>query len=120
MSEQIIDRLRRAVFQRSWGRRPCSHLAQIRWPAPNATFCRACREEGTRTVHLRMCLVCGQVGCCDSSPARHARRHFEMTGHPLMRSIEPGETWMWCYIDEAYLTEADVGLSQEPGSDSGP
>jgi len=55
-----------------------------------------------------MCLVCGEVGCCDSSPARHARRHFEATGHPLIRSIEPGEHWSWCYLDRAYIAELPV------------
>jgi uncharacterized UBP type Zn finger protein len=52
-----------------------------------------------RWVHLRMCLACGHVGCCDSSPGKHATRHFETTGHPLMRSIERGESWLWCYAD---------------------
>ena len=57
-------------------------------------------REGTVTVHLRMCLTCGNVACCDSSPARHADRHFRGTGHPVMRSVEPGEAWRWCYVDD--------------------
>jgi CPA1 family monovalent cation:H+ antiporter len=62
--------------------------------------CGACLVEGTAWVHLRLCLTCGEVGCCDSSPRRHARRHFEATGHPVMRSFEPGEAWRWCFVDD--------------------
>ena len=57
-------------------------------------------REGTTPVHLRMCLTCGNVGCCDSSVGKHADRHFAETGHPVMRSFEPGEAWRWCYVDE--------------------
>lgn len=69
-------------------------------PAPNELVCDGCLSEGTEWVHLRMCLACGYRGCCDSSAASHARRHFADTGHPVMRSIEPGEAWRWCYVDE--------------------
>ena len=62
--------------------------------------CPDCVREGTRTVHLRLCLTCGNVGCCDSSPGRHADRHHEQTGHPVVRSFEPGEAWRWCYEHE--------------------
>lgn len=62
--------------------------------------CGACLVEGTRWVHLRRCLTCGEIGCCDSSARQHARRHFERTGHPVMRSHEPGEAWRWCFVDE--------------------
>jgi Na+/H+ antiporter len=62
--------------------------------------CEDCVREGTRPVHLRLCLTCGNVGCCDSSVGRHAERHFARTGHPVMESYEPGETWRWCYLDE--------------------
>jgi len=99
------DSLRRVVFQRSLERRGCEHLAAIRHVVRVPGPCRACVAEGTRTVHLRMCLTCGEVGCCDSSPARHARRHHEQTGHPLIQSVEPGEHWVWCYRDRAYLSE---------------
>jgi CPA1 family monovalent cation:H+ antiporter len=80
----------------------CGHLLQI-WPveeAPEEPVCLRCVAEGTQPVHLRMCLVCGEVACCDSSVGRHASRHFEATGHPVMRSVERGETWRWCYVDE--------------------
>ncbi|WP_235986520.1 UBP-type zinc finger domain-containing protein [Burkholderia contaminans] len=62
-------------------------------------------RSGSRWVHLRMCLICGHVGCCDSSPNRHASRHFRETGHRLVRSIEPGERWIWCYEDEVVAGE---------------
>ncbi|KQR62336.1 sodium:proton antiporter [Arthrobacter sp. Leaf337] len=79
----------------------CGHLESARSPAvPRDASCADCVREGTTTVHLRMCLTCGNVGCCDSSPGTHASRHFEATGHPVMRSIEPGEDWRWCYKDD--------------------
>jgi CPA1 family monovalent cation:H+ antiporter len=79
----------------------CGHLESARSPAvPAGASCADCLREGTTTVHLRMCLACGNVGCCDSSPGTHASRHFEATGHPVMRSIEPGEDWRWCYKDD--------------------
>ena len=63
-------------------------------------YCLDCVREGTRTVHLRICLSCGNVGCCDSSVGRHAARHHRNTRHPVMRSLEPGEAWRWCYLDD--------------------
>ncbi|MGN6782591.1 MAG: Na+/H+ antiporter [Marmoricola sp.] len=80
----------------------CEHLRQPRPPVEPHTLgqCDACLVEGTRWVHLRMCTECGNVGCCDSSPARHATRHFEETGHPVMRSAESDQDWRWCYVDQ--------------------
>jgi CPA1 family monovalent cation:H+ antiporter len=81
--------------------RSCVHLDEApEAPVPAGAFCADCIREGTTTVHLRMCLACGNVGCCDSSPATHATRHFHSTGHPAMRSAEPGEDWRWCYEDQ--------------------
>jgi monovalent cation/hydrogen antiporter len=80
----------------------CGHLRQ-NWPVetvPAEPVCRRCIEEGTHPVHLRMCLACGEVACCDSSVGRHATAHFEATSHAVMRSVEPGEAWRWCYIDQ--------------------
>jgi uncharacterized UBP type Zn finger protein len=80
----------------------CEHLsAATREPVPlTPGRCQGCAElEESTWAHLRMCLTCGHVGCCDSSPHRHASEHFRATGHPVMRSIEPGEDWQWCYID---------------------
>ena len=62
-----------------------------------------CLRMGTPWLHLRLCLTCGHVGCCDSSPMRHARAHAGVIGHPIVRSLEPGEYWRWCYVDEAFV-----------------
>jgi CPA1 family monovalent cation:H+ antiporter len=79
----------------------CPHLEAAPDPAvPQDPYCAACRREGTTPVHLRMCLHCGNVACCDSSPGTHAFKHFRASGHPVMRSVEPGEDWRWCYTDE--------------------
>lgn len=80
----------------------CEHLQQIDKEVPPRTpgECAACVAQGTTWVHLRMCLSCGEVACCDSSPERHASAHFEHTGHPAMRSVEPGEGWRWCFVDQ--------------------
>ncbi|MCB0917045.1 MAG: Na+/H+ antiporter [Actinobacteria bacterium] len=79
----------------------CEHLlTALPRPVPEEPVCGECIEEGLRWVKLRMCLECGHVGCCDSSVGRHATKHFEVTEHPVMRSVEPGEAWRWCYVDE--------------------
>jgi CPA1 family monovalent cation:H+ antiporter len=62
--------------------------------------CEECLKLGTQWVHLRLCLSCGHVGCCDSSPMRHSTAHFNEIGHPVIRSFQPGEDWRWCYLDE--------------------
>lgn len=81
----------------------CAHREQIRDVAPRTQGCEECLKIGGRWVHLRMCRTCGHVGCCDSSPNRHATAHFRATDHPIVRSIEPGESWSWCYVDEEVL-----------------
>jgi uncharacterized UBP type Zn finger protein len=81
----------------------CSHMNQIKNVKPSAKGCEECLKMGDTWVHLRMCLECGHVGCCDSSTNKHATKHFHTTKHPIMRSIEPGESWKWCYIDELML-----------------
>lgn len=79
----------------------CTHLDQIRDVTPRTpNGCEECLKLGDRWVHLRLCLECGHVGCCDSSKNKHATRHFHATKHPVMRSFEPGEAWGWCYVDE--------------------
>jgi len=85
----------------------CTHTDQIRDVEPSSDGCEACRRLGDTWVHLRMCLSCGHVGCCDSSKNKHATRHFRASGHPVMRSIEPGESWRWCYVDEVMLEPPD-------------
>jgi CPA2 family monovalent cation:H+ antiporter-2 len=81
----------------------CSHLDQVRPVTPGTRGCAECEKTGESWVQLRICLTCGHVGCCDSSPGRHATRHFHETGHPIMKSFEPGQNWGWCYIDEVRL-----------------
>ncbi|WP_415916001.1 UBP-type zinc finger domain-containing protein [Speluncibacter jeojiensis] len=83
----------------------CTHLADAAAaddPAPlTPDGCQECLRLGEQAwAHLRMCLTCGHIGCCDSSPHRHATAHHHATGHPVMRSFEPGESWRWCYVDE--------------------
>ncbi|HSL57126.1 MAG TPA: UBP-type zinc finger domain-containing protein [Acidimicrobiales bacterium] len=78
----------------------CTHLDQIRDVTPSTRRCEACVEAGSTWVHLRMCLTCATVACCDSSPLRHATAHHHETGHPIVRSVEPGEAWRWCYPDQ--------------------
>lgn len=78
----------------------CKHLDQIRIRQTKQHVCEDCLKTGDTWVHLRMCLSCGHVGCCDSSKNKHATRHFHATKHPLIRSIEPGEDWLWCYVDD--------------------
>lgn len=82
----------------------CKHLANIHPVAPKTPQgCEECLKSGDSWVHLRLCLTCGHVGCCDSSKNRHATKHFHETKHPVMRSFEPGEAWGWCYVDEMML-----------------
>ena len=81
----------------------CHHLAEVQPVQPHSAGCEECLKTGTPWVHLRLCLSCGHVGCCDSSPGTHATRHFHQTNHPVMASFEPGERWAWCYIDEIEL-----------------
>ena len=81
----------------------CSHMSEARPVKAKSAGCEECIASGHTWVEARMCLVCGHVGCCDSSPGRHATRHFQETGHPVMKSIEPGANWSWCYIDKTYL-----------------
>jgi uncharacterized UBP type Zn finger protein len=97
----------------------CTHTGSIEVTElpPSVAGCEDCLREGTGWVHLRICLECGHVGCCDSSPRRHASAHFAASGHPLMRSLEPGEDWSWCFLDEAVLALPQVhGETQIPRS----
>ena len=80
-----------------------SHLKAIRRVTPSAQGCEDCLRIGAAWVHLRLCLTCGHVGCCDSSPNQHARKHFDGSGHPIIQSFEPGEDWRWCYVDETIV-----------------
>ncbi|MFL5383007.1 MAG: cation:proton antiporter [Longimicrobiaceae bacterium] len=81
----------------------CAHLAQVRPVHPGTRGCEECLRAGDDWVHLRVCMSCGHVGCCDDSKNRHATAHFTATNHPVMRSIEPGESWGWCFVDKVEL-----------------
>ena len=83
----------------------CAHLKDIKVSTTQTRVCDECVRMGDTWVHLRLCLECGHVGCCDSSKNRHATGHFRQTQHPLIRSIEPGEAWVWCYVDEIVAAE---------------
>jgi uncharacterized UBP type Zn finger protein len=83
--------------------RRCSHLDLIREVTPSASGCEDCLKIGDTWVHLRICLICGHVGCCDQSKNKHATKHYHATGHPIVQSLEPGEDWRWCYVDEVLL-----------------
>ena len=87
----------------------CDHLESIDLDVtPSATGCEDCLRTGDHWVHLRVCQQCGHVGCCDSSPNRHATAHHRETEHPIIRSYEPGEEWFWCYSDEVGFELEDV------------
>ena len=89
------------MFRRST--QQCTHLDQIRDVTPDAEGCEECLQMGDTWVHLRECLICGHVGCCDSSKNKHASKHFHATRHPLVQSFESGEDWIWCYVDEVVM-----------------
>jgi len=85
----------------------CKHLAQVRAVEPKAPDgCEECLASGDEWVHVRLCLECGHVGCCDDSPNRHATKHFGKTKHPIMRSFEPGEDWGFCFVDQLMFEPA--------------
>jgi uncharacterized UBP type Zn finger protein len=100
----------------------CTHLSHVHvTQLPDAVDgCEECLRDGTPWLHLRICLECGHVGCCDDSPNKHATAHAEGTGHPIIRSLEPGETWSWCYPDEvAMLIGKVAGATRIPPSPLG-
>ena len=78
----------------------CTHLDQVQDVTPGSNGCQDCIPLGDTWVHLRLCMTCGHVGCCDNSKNRHATAHNRETSHPLIQSYEPGENWWWCYVDE--------------------
>jgi hypothetical protein len=85
----------------------CTHLSDATDVTPSGNGCVECLAMGGRWVHLRLCMTCGHVGCCDSSPSKHASAHFRTVDHPLVQSYEPGEDWWWCFADEVAFTVAD-------------
>jgi uncharacterized UBP type Zn finger protein len=86
------------------------HVRQIREVVPRTPQgCEECLQIGSPWLHLRLCMTCGHVGCCDSSPNRHARAHAATAAHPIVQSFEPGEDWLWCYVDEAFVVPPAAG-----------
>ena len=83
----------------------CDHVEMAGSPEPRTDGCEECLEMGDTWVHLRRCLSCGHVGCCDSSKNRHATKHFHQTQHPVVQSFQPGEDWVWCFVDELLLED---------------
>ena len=81
----------------------CAHFDDAKVLATDTHECAECVATGSRWVHLRLCLTCGHVGCCDSSPNRHATGHHRATRHPVIRSIEPGDRWGYCYEDDSFV-----------------
>jgi uncharacterized UBP type Zn finger protein len=81
----------------------CEHISQVQDVTPSGKGCKECLEMGDTWVHLRICKICGHVGCCDNSKNKHATKHFHETGHPVIQSFEPGETWGYCYVDDLYI-----------------
>lgn len=92
----------------------CTHHDQIRQVTPHTRGCEECLKAGDTWVHLRLCMTCGHIGCCDSSKNKHATKHFHYSHDPIMKSFEPGEDWGWCYIDQV---ELDFGEGRRSGHD---
>ena len=86
----------------------CTHLDGVRDVTPSADGCEDCLAIGDTWFHLRLCLMCGYMGCCDTSKNKHATKHFHATGHAIVRSAQPGEEWAWCYVDEIFFEQLDV------------
>jgi thioredoxin reductase (NADPH) len=98
---------------------PCEHLTRVarhrRMPVrPGSQGCEECLDMGDTWVHLRLCMTCGHVGCCDSSPNRHATKHHHASHHPVVKSFEPGESWAWCYIDERMMPDVAAFPDESP------
>ncbi len=90
----------------------CRHLSVIRRVVPSALGCEECLKIGSTWVHLRLCRTCGHVGCCDSSPNRHATRHYRASRHPIIEGYDPPEGWGWCYVDEVMIDLAGDTTAQ--------
>jgi uncharacterized UBP type Zn finger protein len=100
----------------------CTHLGHVRISRlpESVEGCEDCLASGGQWLHLRVCLECGKVGCCDSSPNRHASAHARSSGHPLIRSLEPGESWSWCFVDDLALLIPEIqGETRIPPSPLG-
>ncbi len=99
-SVRIADSIKDALNRGMLDDKDCSHISQIQDVIPSADGCEDCLKIGDDWVHLRLCLTCGHVGCCDDSKNKHATRHHHETEHPMIVSYEEGENWLWCYVDK--------------------
>ena len=97
--KKITDTVRQLLGSKEEQQDLCEHVALIQDVEPSSEGCGKCIEMGDTWVHLRICLICGHVGCCDNSKNRHATKHYYETEHPLIMSFEPNEDWVWCYVD---------------------
>ena len=93
----------------------CEHFRLVGNPSPRTKGCEECMELGEKWVALRVCLSCGHVGCCEDSPHAHAFLHFKSTGHPIIRPLERGDRWTWCYIDSRYFKWMPGSTASGPG-----
>ena len=100
------------TFTRKLKEKPYSHLHLIQIRELSTDVCQDCVDSGDSWPNLRMCLICGYVGCCDTSKNKHMQQHVQETSHPLIRSIEAGEGWIWCYPDEAFLSASSSQLAE--------
>lgn len=101
----IVNLFLRAAFTGTFRAKECTHLDQIRDVVPEADVCLKCVASGDTWPDLRVCLTCGHVGCCEDAKNQHALKHFQETGHPLVKPMKQRfyQRWMWCYVDEALL-----------------
>jgi uncharacterized UBP type Zn finger protein len=95
----IERRIRLFAEPTSAEKEACSHLTQLQMVTPNSDVCEQCIELGDTWVNLRLCMTCGQVGCCDDSKNQHASKHHHASSHPIIMSYQPNEEWLWCYVD---------------------
>ena len=97
------EALRNQVWSGGRAAKDCTHRDQIRDVTPNSDGCEECLAMGDTWIHLRLCLTCGHVGCCNDSKNKHAFKHYHATHHPLVKSMEAGEDWIWCFADEVMV-----------------
>jgi Zn-finger in ubiquitin-hydrolases and other protein/SnoaL-like polyketide cyclase len=109
------DFLLKVVLTGEAGDKPCAHLDEISVTEPTVTVCQECADQGDIWPALRMCLVCGFVGCCDTSKHRHMAHHYETTGHSIFRSINRDEGWIWCYADDAFFEKTTLDRYRQQG-----
>jgi uncharacterized UBP type Zn finger protein len=118
--KHTLEKVRGAIRDGEFIDEACGHLETIQAVTPSADGCEDCLKTGDGWVHLRMCLICGYVGCCDNSKNKHATRHYRATQHAMIMSFEPGENWLWCYADRASITPTllNENFTGEAGAES--